>query len=57
MSDDVYSCSFSFNELGCCEIRDCNNKASVSIDIVIPWEHREQAKWHLCRKCAESIVE
>jgi hypothetical protein len=55
MSDDVYSSSFSFNELGCCEIRDCNNKASASIDIVIPWEHQEQAKLHLCHRCRQTV--
>ena len=41
-------------ELGCCEIKNCSNKASEIIDIVIPWEHHEQAKWYLCRGCRQA---
>lgn len=51
--DDIYSSSFSFNELGCCEIRDCNNEATEIIDIVFPWKVHETGKLHVCRKCAK----
>jgi hypothetical protein len=51
MSDEVYSCPFSFSESVYCEINGCNNKATEIIDIIIPWEHRKSGKFYLCRKC------
>jgi hypothetical protein len=56
MSDDVNSRSFAFNELGCCEIIDCSNPATETIDVVIPWKSSELGKWYLCRKCTKSIA-
>jgi hypothetical protein len=56
MSNDVYSSSFAFNELGCCEIIDCSNLATEAIDVVIPWKPGELGKWYLCSKCAETVV-
>ena len=49
MSDDVYSCSFSFSEPVYCEINGCNNKATEIIDMIIPWEHRKSGNVSLSR--------
>jgi hypothetical protein len=49
LGDDIYSCSSSFHELGCCEMISRNNKATEIINMVIPWEHHESGKLDLCR--------
>jgi hypothetical protein len=53
--DDVYSYSFSFDELGGCEVNNCTNKASEIIDVVIPWKPHEPGKWYLCLKCRRAL--
>jgi hypothetical protein len=56
MSDDAYTCPFSINELGSCELTECSNTATEIIDIVIPWKPGELGKWYLCKKCKQEMV-
>lgn len=54
-NDEVYSYSFLFDEHDGSEVSGCTNKASETVDVVIPWKPNKPGKWYLCLKCRRAL--